>query len=182
MARPRSRLARACRPMVHCVPRLGCALAGAARRGDGLREGEGIGLREQAGRRRRNDLRCVTGVRGEHRTSTFRARHCGRPARYERRARAPPRRRRRPVFRRSIPRRRRVATTCAARCWATSSRPRRSCSSRRASAYADGAPTALPEERANVDKYRERIARLRQAIGVHEKNVEALRKELASAQ
>jgi len=47
-------------------------------------------------------------------------------------------------------------------------------------AYADGAPTPLPEERANVDKYRERIARLRQAIGVHEKNVEALRKELAS--
>jgi len=47
-------------------------------------------------------------------------------------------------------------------------------------AYADGAPPALPEERSNVDKYRERIARLRQAIGVHEKNVEALRKELAS--
>ena len=48
-------------------------------------------------------------------------------------------------------------------------------------AYADGAPQPLPEERANVDKYRERIARLRQAVDVHEKNVEALRKELASA-
>ena len=47
-------------------------------------------------------------------------------------------------------------------------------------AYADGAPAALPEERANVDKYRERIARLRQSIDVHEKNVEALKKELAS--
>ena len=47
-------------------------------------------------------------------------------------------------------------------------------------AYADGAPQPLPEERANVEKYRERIARLRQAVGVHEKNVEALRKELAS--
>jgi hypothetical protein len=47
-------------------------------------------------------------------------------------------------------------------------------------AYADGAPAPLPEERANVDKYRERIARLRQAVGVHEKNVEALKKELAS--
>ena len=47
-------------------------------------------------------------------------------------------------------------------------------------AYSDGAPTPLPEERANVDKYRERIARLRQAVGVHEKNVEALKKELAS--
>ena len=47
-------------------------------------------------------------------------------------------------------------------------------------AYADGAPAALPEERSNVEKYRERIARLRQAVGVHEKNIEALRKELAS--
>jgi len=47
-------------------------------------------------------------------------------------------------------------------------------------AYAEGAPTALPEERANVEKYRDRIAKLRQAIGVHEKNVEALKKELAS--
>ena len=47
-------------------------------------------------------------------------------------------------------------------------------------AYADGAPAALPEERSNVEKYRERIARLRQTIDVHEKNVEALKKELAS--
>lgn len=47
-------------------------------------------------------------------------------------------------------------------------------------AYADGAPPALPEERANIDKYRERIARLRQAVSVHEKNVDALKKELAS--
>jgi ribonuclease BN (tRNA processing enzyme) len=47
-------------------------------------------------------------------------------------------------------------------------------------AYADGAPPALPEERSNVEKYRERIARLRQSVGVHEKNVEALKKELAS--
>jgi hypothetical protein len=47
--------------------------------------------------------------------------------------------------------------------------------------YADGAPVPLPEERANAEKYRERIARLRQAVGVHEKNVEALKKELQSA-
>ena len=47
-------------------------------------------------------------------------------------------------------------------------------------AYAEGAPSALPEERANVEKYRERIAKLRQAVSVHEKNVEALKKELAS--
>ena len=46
-------------------------------------------------------------------------------------------------------------------------------------AYADGAPAALPEERSNVEKYRERIARLRQSVDVHEKNVEALKKELA---
>ena len=47
-------------------------------------------------------------------------------------------------------------------------------------AYADGAPPPLPDERANVEKYRERIARLRQSVTVHEKNVEALKKELAS--
>jgi hypothetical protein len=47
-------------------------------------------------------------------------------------------------------------------------------------AYADGAPQALPEERANVEKYRERIAKLRQAVGIHEKNVEALKKEIAA--
>ena len=47
-------------------------------------------------------------------------------------------------------------------------------------AYAEGAPSALPKERANVEKYRERIAKLRQAVSVHEKNVEALKKELAS--
>jgi hypothetical protein len=47
-------------------------------------------------------------------------------------------------------------------------------------AYADGAPAPLPEERANVELYRERVARLRQEVAVHEKNVEALKKELAS--
>lgn len=45
--------------------------------------------------------------------------------------------------------------------------------------YADGAPAPLPEERANADKYRERIARLRQTVLLHERNVEALRKEIA---
>jgi len=48
------------------------------------------------------------------------------------------------------------------------------------SAYFDGAPVPLPEERANVEKYRERISRLRQAVNIHEKNVEALKKELQS--
>jgi hypothetical protein len=47
-------------------------------------------------------------------------------------------------------------------------------------AYADGAPKALPEEKSDVEKYRDRIARLRQAVGIHEKNIEALKKELAS--
>jgi hypothetical protein len=46
--------------------------------------------------------------------------------------------------------------------------------------YADGAPVPLPEERSSAEKYRERIARLRQAVNVHEKNVEALKKELQS--
>lgn len=47
------------------------------------------------------------------------------------------------------------------------------------SAHANGAPPPLPEERDRADKYRERIARLRQAMTLHERNVEALRKELA---
>jgi hypothetical protein len=47
-------------------------------------------------------------------------------------------------------------------------------------AYADGAPVPLPEERADAEKYRSRIARLRQSVTVHEKNIEALRKELAA--
>jgi hypothetical protein len=46
--------------------------------------------------------------------------------------------------------------------------------------YADGAPPPLPEERADAEKYRQRIARLRQAVGLHEKNIEALKKELAT--
>jgi hypothetical protein len=48
------------------------------------------------------------------------------------------------------------------------------------SAYADGAPVPLPEERADAEKYRTRLARLRQSVSIHEKNVEALRKELAA--
>ncbi len=46
--------------------------------------------------------------------------------------------------------------------------------------YADGAPVPLPEERADAEKYRMRIARLRQTVGVHEKNIEALKKELSA--
>lgn len=45
--------------------------------------------------------------------------------------------------------------------------------------YADGAPVPLPEERNNTDRYRERISRLRQAVALHERNVEALRKEIS---
>ena len=47
-------------------------------------------------------------------------------------------------------------------------------------AYADGAPAPLPEERADAEKYRTRISRLRQSLTVHERNIEALRKELAA--
>ncbi len=46
--------------------------------------------------------------------------------------------------------------------------------------YSDGAPAPLPEERTDAEKYRVRIARLRQSVTVHEKNIEALRKELAA--
>ena len=47
-------------------------------------------------------------------------------------------------------------------------------------AYADGAPAPLPDEKTDAEKYRERIGKLRQTVNVHEKNVEALKKELAT--
>jgi hypothetical protein len=48
-------------------------------------------------------------------------------------------------------------------------------------AYANGAPAALPEEKEVPQKYAERIAKLRQNVLLHEKNIEALRKELATS-
>jgi len=47
-------------------------------------------------------------------------------------------------------------------------------------AYGNGAPAPLPDEKNDAEKYRQRIARLRQTVQVHERNVEALRKEIAS--
>jgi hypothetical protein len=47
-------------------------------------------------------------------------------------------------------------------------------------AYGNGAPPPLPGEQADAEKYRQRIARLRQAVQVHERNVAALRKEIAT--
>ena len=47
-------------------------------------------------------------------------------------------------------------------------------------AYGNGAPPPLAAEQNDAEKYRQRIARLRQAVQVHERNVDALRKELAT--
>jgi hypothetical protein len=47
-------------------------------------------------------------------------------------------------------------------------------------AYAGGSPPALPEERSNVEKYRERVAKLGRVVEIHDKNVEALKKEIAA--
>ena len=47
-------------------------------------------------------------------------------------------------------------------------------------AYGDGAPVPLPEEMSNAQKYADRLGKLRQAVALHEKNIEALRKELAA--
>jgi hypothetical protein len=47
-------------------------------------------------------------------------------------------------------------------------------------AYGDGAPPPLPEEQTSAQKYADRLAKLRQGVSLHEKNVEALRKELAA--
>lgn len=48
------------------------------------------------------------------------------------------------------------------------------------SAYANGAPPPLPDEASQPQRYAERIARLRQALQLHERNIEALRRELGS--
>lgn len=48
------------------------------------------------------------------------------------------------------------------------------------STYANGAPVPLPEEQTNAEKYRERITRLRQSMQLHERNIDALRKELSA--
>jgi uncharacterized protein DUF4124 len=47
-------------------------------------------------------------------------------------------------------------------------------------AYGNGAPPPLAGEQNDAEKYRQRIARLRQNVQVHERNVEALRKEIAT--
>jgi hypothetical protein len=47
-------------------------------------------------------------------------------------------------------------------------------------AYGNGAPPATPDEQAIPQKYAERLARLRQAVSLHEKNIAALKKELAA--
>ena len=47
-------------------------------------------------------------------------------------------------------------------------------------AYDGGAPAPLPEEKADAEKYRQRIARLREAVQLHQRNVEALKKELGT--
>jgi hypothetical protein len=46
------------------------------------------------------------------------------------------------------------------------------------SAYANGAPPALADEQKDPQRYAERISKLRQSVQLHERNVEALRREL----
>jgi len=48
------------------------------------------------------------------------------------------------------------------------------------SAYGNGAPPPLADEQNDAEKYRQRISRLRQALQLHERNIEALRKEIAA--
>jgi hypothetical protein len=47
-------------------------------------------------------------------------------------------------------------------------------------AYGNGAPPPTADEQNVPQKYAERVARLRQAVSLHEKNIEALKKELAA--
>ena len=68
-------------------------------------------------------------------------------------------------------------TTFAARCSRTSSAEEKLLLESR-SAYANGAPPASAEEQKDPQRYAERIAKLRQAVLLHERNVDALRREL----
>ncbi len=45
--------------------------------------------------------------------------------------------------------------------------------------YGNGAPAPLAEEKADAERYRQRIERLRQSVQLHERNVDALKKEMA---
>ncbi len=81
----------------------------------------------------------------------------------------------------SIRKRRKGVTTCAARCSPTSSPPRRRLLADARIAYDGGAPEPLPEEKGDAEKYRQRIGRLREAVQLHQRNVDALKKELAAA-
>jgi hypothetical protein len=44
--------------------------------------------------------------------------------------------------------------------------------------YGNGAPQPLAEEKTDAERYRQRIERLRQGVQLHERNVDALKKEL----
>jgi hypothetical protein len=46
--------------------------------------------------------------------------------------------------------------------------------------YGDGAPPPLPEEQKDAQKYADRLGKLRQSVSLHEKNIEALKKELSA--
>ena len=47
-------------------------------------------------------------------------------------------------------------------------------------ALGDGSPAPLPEEKASAQKYADRLTRMRQAVQLHERNVEALKRELGA--
>jgi hypothetical protein len=44
--------------------------------------------------------------------------------------------------------------------------------------YGNGAPAPLADEKADAERYRQRIERLRQSVQLHERNIDALKKEL----
>ena len=47
-------------------------------------------------------------------------------------------------------------------------------------AYADGSPPSSPDEKAQPQKYADRIAKLRQVVQLHERNIEALKREMGA--
>lgn len=46
--------------------------------------------------------------------------------------------------------------------------------------YGNGAPQPLADEKNDAEKYRQRIERLRQSVVLHQRNIDALRREIAA--
>ena len=129
--------------------------------GDARREGEGVRLRQQADVARRRHVSLRDGV-GSVLVLQRARRSRGGPAGTSARKSAPQRRRR--GFPRVDPDTQKGRDDVRRKVLADELATEEKLLAEARVAYADGAPAPLPEERADAEKYRARIARLRQAV------------------